>query len=68
MKNKIVSDGLQRFLRERKTSAAAVEKEYAIKIAKAKPDEKRKLQEQMAKEYRKVWMRQNHVPSAGTLW
>ncbi len=70
MKAQIVADGSFRFLQAKKKAAAAeaVEVKYAEQLAKANPDEKRKLQERIAAEKTVRERTLAHKPSAGTLW
>ena len=68
MKNAFVADGLRRFLRAQRTmTTEAIEKKYARQLAKAGPEQKRKIHEQMARELR-AQKSPAHRPSPGTLW
>jgi hypothetical protein len=65
MKNKFVADGLQRFLRGKKTiQSEFVGEKYAAEF----PEEKRKIRARVAEEFLRREKMLNHKPSAGTLW
>jgi hypothetical protein len=70
MKAKIVADGSFRFWQAKKKATAVepIDVKYAAQLAKANPDEKRKLQERITAE--KIIRERTlaHEPSAGTLW
>jgi hypothetical protein len=52
MKNKFVADGRQRFLRGKKTiQSESVGEKYAAELAKAVPEEKRKIRARVAEEF-----------------
>lgn len=70
MKTQFVADGSFRFLRAREKTAVAgpVEAKYAAQLAKANPDEKRKIQERIAAEKTVREKTLAHEPSAATLW
>jgi hypothetical protein len=69
MKNKIVADGPFRFLRGRNAATSeSIEKKYAVQLANAGPDEKKKIRERMVEEFLRREKTLNHKPSAGTLW
>ena len=69
MKNDFVADGHFRFLRGgNAVPAESLEKKYAAELAKARPDEKRKIRERMAEEFLRREKMRNHKPSAGSLW
>ena len=69
MKNKIVEDGPSRFFRAKKNAGSfeSIYEKYAPGLAKASPDEKKKIQEQMRQEISLLERAQNHQPSARTL-
>ena len=66
MKNKFLTDGLQRFLRAKKVvTSESIEKKYAKELNTASSAQEKQIREQMAQEF---LQQQNHKPSAGTLW
>jgi hypothetical protein len=66
MKNQIVADGYQRFLRGQKAlSSESLEAKYAKQLAVASPAEKTQLRQQMAEE---LLRKKSYKPSPQTLW
>ena len=69
MNNQFVEDGFRRFSRGKKAlSSESIEKKYAVEMADASPDEKRKIHERMADELEQRKKALSHKPSPGTLW
>ena len=67
--NEIVADGgVRHWLGQRAVRSESIEKKYAAELAKAGPDEKKKIYERMAEETLCRHKALNHKPSAKTLW
>ena len=67
--NEIVADGgFRHWFGQRALSSEFIEKKYAAELAKAGPDEKKKIYERMAEEALRRHKMLNHQPSAATLW
>ena len=53
---------------KRMAASDSTEKKYAVEMANARPDEKEKIRERLAKESLRHGKALNHKPSAATLW
>jgi len=67
--NPIVEDGPWRLRRGRREGYPDVlQKKYEAELARANPDEKRKIYDRMQEELQRRAKMSGHNPSAGTLW
>jgi hypothetical protein len=69
MKSRIADGGGYRhYLGQRALESQSIEEKYADELAKAGPEEKKRIYERMADEAMRRAKMLNHKPSAGTLW
>ena len=69
MKNNIVADGYDRFMRAKKNATPEMlEKKYAAELAQADPARKLQIRKQMTEELLRLEKSKAHQPSPGTLW
>ena len=69
MPSQIAAGGAFRhYLGQRALESQSIEEKYADELAKATPEEKKRIYERMADEAMRRAKKLSHKPSAGTLW